>query len=128
MPAHSFLKSAAQGLPACATAAEPDSSSAVSMTNPDRIPATLDFLHEDSKMHIRIYPKAGFSPRHGKPTVLQRATILNLKDRGCEAFCAMCSMKNDRLARGVSLGSEAVRLRPSKCFPVCASKQTQGVY
>src|SRR5215831_20552344 len=104
MPAHSFLISSAQGLPACATAAEPDSSSAVSMTNPDRIRATLDFLHRDSKMHIRIYPKAGFSPRHGKPTVLQRATILNLKDRGCEAFCAMCLMKNDRLARGVSLG------------------------
>jgi hypothetical protein len=25
-------------------------------------------------------------------------------------------------------GSKAVRLRPSKCFQVCASKQTQGVY
>src|SRR6516165_1509603 len=47
MPAHSFLISSAQGLPACANAAEPDSSSAVSMTNPDRILATLDFLHRD---------------------------------------------------------------------------------
>src|SRR5215831_4639753 len=28
----------------------------------------------------------------------------------------------------VRCGSKAVRLRPSKCFPVCASKQTQGVY
>ena len=25
-------------------------------------------------------------------------------------------------------GSKAVRLRPSKCFPVCVSKQTQGFY
>src|SRR6185295_2227271 len=49
MPAHSFLISSAQGLPACATAAEPDSSSAVNMTNPDRIPATLDFSVEIQK-------------------------------------------------------------------------------
>jgi len=27
----------------------------------------------------------------------------------------------------VRFGSKAVSLRPSKCFPVCASKQTQGV-
>src|SRR5215467_10046103 len=25
-------------------------------------------------------------------------------------------------------GSKAVRFRPSKCFPVCPSKQTEGVY
>jgi hypothetical protein len=49
------------------------------MTNPDRIPATLDFLHRDSKMRIRIYPKAGFSPRHGKPTVLQQGNYSQLK-------------------------------------------------
>src|SRR5215472_5832738 len=37
-------------------------------------------------------------------------------------------------SRTISIGrhpkpcTKAVRLRPSKCFPVCASKQTQGVY
>src|ERR1700722_3746495 len=42
MPAHSVLISPAQGLPACcATAAEPDSSSAVNITSPDRIPVIL---------------------------------------------------------------------------------------
>jgi hypothetical protein len=25
-------------------------------------------------------------------------------------------------------GSKPVKLNPSRCFPVCASKQTQGVY
>src|SRR5215470_15326889 len=40
-----FLDIGGAGLTRFATAAEPDSSSAVSMTNPDRIPATLDFLH-----------------------------------------------------------------------------------
>src|SRR6476660_1129413 len=43
MPAHSVLISPAQGLPACcATATEPDSSSAVNIICPDRIPAILD--------------------------------------------------------------------------------------
>src|SRR5471030_2253949 len=43
MPAHSVLISPAQGLPACcATAAEPDSSSAVNITSQDRIPVILD--------------------------------------------------------------------------------------
>src|SRR5215831_13398065 len=27
-----------------------------------------------------------------------------------------------------TFGSKAVRFRPSKCFPVCTSKQTQGVH
>src|SRR5215471_16726931 len=67
MPAHSFLISSAQGLPVCATAAEPDSSSAVSTTNPDRTPATLDFLHRDSKMRIRIYRSRCFETRRSSP-------------------------------------------------------------
>src|SRR5215831_18489859 len=54
MPAHSFLISAAQGLPACATAAEPVSSSAVSMTNPDRIPAILDSSTRSKKAYRDI--------------------------------------------------------------------------
>src|SRR3954447_25525913 len=42
MPAHSFLISLAQGLPACcARATELESSSAVIITSPDRIPAIL---------------------------------------------------------------------------------------
>src|SRR5690242_9252038 len=86
MPAHSFLISSAQGLPACATAAEPDSSSAVSTTNPDRILATLDFLDRDSKMRIRIYPKTGFSPRHGKPTVFRKQRSANSKQDAATAI------------------------------------------
>src|SRR5215510_10991632 len=57
MPAHSILISLAQGLSACATATEPDSSSAVNITSPDRIPAILDFSTR-SKRRIGIYPKA----------------------------------------------------------------------
>src|SRR5215471_15954819 len=58
MPLHSVLISLAQGLPTCATATEPDSSSAVNITSPDRIPAILDFLYEIKKRRIGIYPKA----------------------------------------------------------------------
>src|SRR5215831_18201203 len=36
---------------------------------------------------------------------------------------------DQRRAKGRQpVGSKPVRLRPSKCFPVCASKQTEGVY
>src|SRR6202035_5030136 len=43
MPAQNFLISPAQGAPvSCATAAEPDSSSAVNITSPDRIPVILN--------------------------------------------------------------------------------------
>src|SRR5215475_6370814 len=54
MPAHSFLISATQGLPACATAAEPDSSSAVNTTSPDCIPAILDSSTRSKKAYRDI--------------------------------------------------------------------------
>src|ERR1700689_4934378 len=63
MPAHSVLISPAQGLPACcATAAEPDSSIAVNITSPDRIPVILG---SSAKFRGRIgqYPKAGRAAR-----------------------------------------------------------------
>src|SRR5580700_8000366 len=55
MPAHSFLISPAQGLPACcATATEPDSSSsAVNIACPDRIPAILDSSDRIAKCGYR---------------------------------------------------------------------------
>src|SRR6516164_2220538 len=56
-------------------------------------------------MRIRMYiyiGKPASVHAHGKPTMLQ------VRDRGCEAFCAMCSMKNDRLALRVSSGSDSV--------------------
>src|SRR6516165_9835515 len=57
MPAHSVLISPAQGLPACcATATEPDSSSAVNITSPDRVPAILN-----SSMRF----KKGFANQRG---------------------------------------------------------------
>src|SRR3954452_17679220 len=57
MPAHSFLISLAQGLPACcARATEPESSSAV-ITSPDRFPAIFGFLSD-----IRTGP--GLRVRH----------------------------------------------------------------
>src|SRR5262252_4217918 len=96
MPSQSFFKSPAQGLPACATATEPDRSSAANTTKPDRMPATLDFSKEIQKCVSEYISESPASVHaHGKLTMLQR-------DRGCEAFCAMCSMKNDRLALGVS--------------------------
>src|SRR5215468_10477182 len=54
MPAHSVLISPAQGLPACATATEPDSSSAVSITSPDCIPAILDSTTRSKKAYRGI--------------------------------------------------------------------------
>jgi hypothetical protein len=55
------------------------------------------------------------SPPHGFPPLWRRVIT----------FCAIGSQRN--YARG-RYGSKAVRLRPSKCFPVCPSKRTQGVY
>src|SRR3974377_567401 len=54
MPAHSVLISPAQGLPACcATATEPDSSSAVNITSPDRIPDILNSSMRFKKGDLR---------------------------------------------------------------------------
>jgi hypothetical protein len=51
-------------LPACcATAAEPDSSSAVNITSPDRIPVILGSSVKFRKGRIGQYPKAGRAAR-----------------------------------------------------------------
>ena len=49
----------------------------------------------------------------------------------CSAAPSISHYGGDRCTAGigqnVSDGSKAERFRPSKCFPVCTSKQTQGV-
>ena len=69
-------------------------------------------------MRIRIYiGKPGFSPRPWKANDVATGSRLR-------AFCAMCSMKNDRLALGVSSGSKCEILIASRCFPICSQNRT----
>ena len=46
-----------------------------------------------------------------------------MQDRICRIDETSCNARPDH-----TFGSKAVRLRPSNCLQVCASKQTQGVY